>query len=219
MRSSRNHEQKSFSENPFFLFAALSLPAAEEISYCQMLLSEAEQKVQGFDRQRKLYLPERAKRLSIMAVKDGSELLRKNKLSEAMAEFNRAWRFAPANPYSYWMAAIVRSMEAMQATRDKVKKQCFEDSLKLFTKAATIIESSPNRELKENLALDRAETLIQYGIFLKKEHPEQTERFFRQAEAILESIVPGRDARGKALADRIGEMRSRMSAAREKSVK
>ena len=203
----------------FFLFAALSLPAAEEISYCQMLLSEAEQKVQGFDRQRKLYLPERAKRLSIMAVRDGSELLRKNKLSEAMAEFNRAWRFAPANPYSYWMAAIVRSMEAMQATRDEVKKQCFEDSLKLFTKAATIIESSPNRELKENLALDRAETLIQYGIFLKKEHPEQTERFFRQAEAILESIVPGRDASGKALADRIGEMRSRMSAAREKSVK
>ena len=200
-----------------FLFAALSLPAAEEISYCQMLLSEAEQKSQGFDRQRAMYLPERAKRLSIMAVRDGSELLRKNKLSEAMAEFNRAWRFAPANPYSYWMAAIVRSMEAMQATRDEVKKQCFEDSLKLFTKAATIIESLPTRDLKENLALDRAETLIQYGIFLKKEHPEQAEQLFRQAEELLKSIVPGENARGGQLSKRIRDMRSRMNAERKNS--
>ncbi|MBR3708281.1 MAG: hypothetical protein IKM17_04635, partial [Lentisphaeria bacterium] len=68
-----------------FLFAALSLPAAEEISYCQMLLSDAEQKVQGFDRQRKLYSPERARRMSNMAFRDGSELLRKGKLAEAMA--------------------------------------------------------------------------------------------------------------------------------------
>ena len=109
-----------------FLFAALSLPAAEEISYCQMLLSDAEQKVQGFDRQRKMYPPERAKRLSRMVVRDGSELLRKGRLAGAMAGFNRAWRFAPANPYSCWMAAIIRSMEAMQATRDEVKKQCFD---------------------------------------------------------------------------------------------
>ena len=79
-----------------FLFATLSLPAAEEISYCQMLLSDAEQKTQGFDRQRKWYSPERARRLSNMAFRDGSELLRKGKLAEAMAEFNRAWRFAPA---------------------------------------------------------------------------------------------------------------------------
>ena len=110
-----------------FLFAALSLSAAEEISYCQMLLSEAEQKVQGFDRQRKMYLPERAKRLSIMAVRDGSELLRKNKLSEAMAEFNRAWRFAPANPYPYWMAAIVRSMESARLKNPDLRKRCFGD--------------------------------------------------------------------------------------------
>ena len=132
-----------------FLFAALSLPAAEEISYCQMLLSDAEQKVQGFDRQRKMYPPERAKRLSSMAVRDGSELLRKNKLSEAMAEFNRAWRFAPANPYSYWMAAIVRSMEAMQAARHEVKRQCFEDSLKLWEKCLPLLRGSPQgRERK-----------------------------------------------------------------------
>ena len=114
------------------------------------------------------------------------------------------------------MAAILRSMEAMQTTRHEVKKQCFEDSLKLFTKAATIIESSPNRELKENLALDRTETLIQYGIFLKKEHPEQAEQLFRQAEELLKSIVPGENARGGQLSKRIRDMRSRMNAVREK---
>ena len=128
-----------------FLFAALSLSAAEEISYCQMLLSEAEQKVQGFDRQRKMYLPERAKRLSIMAVRDGSELLRKNKLSEAMAEFNRAWRFAPANPYSYWMAAIVRSMEAMQATRNEVKKTMFRGQSQTLGKMSSAASGIPKR--------------------------------------------------------------------------
>ena len=192
-----------------FLFAALSLPAAEEISYCQMLLSEAEQKVQGFDRQRKLYSPERARRLSNMAFRDGSELLRKGKLAEAMAEFNRAWRFAPANPYSYWMAAIVRSMEAMQATRNEVKKQCFEDSLKLWEKCLPLLRESP-KEVKENFALDKAATMIQYAVFLSGTDPQKAGQFFRQADVLLKPFQPGNDPRSRMCFERAQKMRSQI---------
>lgn len=192
-----------------FLFAALSLPAAEEISSCQMLLSEAEQKVQGFDRQRKMYPPERAKRLSIMAVRNGSELLRKNKLFEAMAEFNRAWRFAPANPYSYWMAAIVRSMEAMQTTRHEVKKQCFEDSLKLWEKCFPLLRESP-KEAKDNFALDKAETLIRYAFFLSGTDPQKAGELFRQADALLKPFQPGYDSRSRMCFERAQKIRSQI---------
>ncbi len=192
-----------------FLFAALSLTAAEEISFCQMLLSEAEQKVQGFDRQRKMYIPERAKRLSSMAVRDGSELLQKNKYSEAMAEFNRAWRFAPANPYSYWMAAIVRSMEAMQATRHEVKKQCFADSLKLWEKCLPLLRESP-KEVKENFALDKAATLIQYAVFLSGTDPQKAGQFFRQADVLLKPFQPGYDPRSRMCFERAQKMRSQI---------
>ena len=200
-----------------FLFAALSLPAAEEFSYCQMLLSEAEQKVQGFDRQRAMYPPDRAKRLAVMSLRQGSDFLRQEKLAKAMEELNRAWRFDPSNPYSYWFAGIVRGMEAARLTEPDLRKSGFDDSLKLLAKTAAIIETSPNRELKENLALDRAETLIQYGIFLKKEHPEQAEQLFQQAEAILESIIPGQDTRSGQVTERVRDMRVRMNAAREKA--
>jgi len=192
-----------------FLFAALSLPAAEEISYCQMLLSDAEQKVQGFDRQRKMYPPERAKRLSRMAVRDGSELLRKGRLAEAMAEFNRAWRFAPANPYSYWMAAIVRSMEAMQATRDEVKKQCFEDSLKLWEKCLPLLRGSP-RDVKENFALDKAETLIRYAVFLSGTDSQKAGQLFRQADVLLKPFQPGNDPRSRMCFERAQKIRSQI---------
>jgi len=201
--------RKLFPKILLFLFAALSLTAAEEISYCQLLLSEAEQKIQGFDRQRKMYPPERAKRLSIMAVRNGSELLRKNKLSEAMAEFNRAWRFAPANPYSYWIAAIVRSMEAMQATRHEVKRQCFEDSLKLWEKCLPLLRESP-KEVKVNFALDKAETLIRYAVFLSGTDPQKAGQLFRQADVLLKPFQPGNDPRNKMCYERARKMRSQI---------
>lgn len=193
----------------FLMFAALSLAAAEEISYCQMLLSEAEQQARGCDRQRRMYPPDRAKRLSIMAVRDGSELLQKGKLSEAMAEFNRAWRFAPANPYSYWMAAIIRSMEAMQATRREVKKQCFEDSLKLWEKCFPLLRESP-REVKENFALDKAATLIQYAVFLSGTDPQKAGELFRQADVLLKPFQPGNDPRSRMCYERVQKMRSQI---------
>lgn len=194
-----------------FLFAALSLTAAEEISYCQMLLSEAEQQARGVDRQRRMYPPDRAKRLSIMAVRDGSELLRKGRLSEAMAEFNRAWRFAPANPYSYYMAAIVRSMEAMQATRHEVKKQCFEDSLELWEKCLPLLGGSP-KEVKENYTLDKAETLIRYAVFLSGTDPRKAGELFRQADVLLKPFQPGNDPRSRMCFERAQKMRSQIPA-------
>ena len=201
-----------------FLFSVAALSAEERILPCQMLLSETEQRELGFARQRAMYVPSRAKRLAMLSLRDGSAFLQKEELAKAMEELNRAWRFDPSNPYSFWLAGIVRGMEAMRLTNSDLRKKCFDDSLKLFDKAASIIENSPNRELKENLALDRTETLIQYGGFLKQEHPEQAEKQFREAEAILKSIVPGRDARGGQVTKRIEDMRSRMNAARGKSV-
>ena len=215
----RSNSLKKWTAGSFFLLSLFFLPtlsAEERILSCQMLLSEAEQRELGFARQRAMYVPSRAKRLAMMSLRDGSAFLRKEELAKAMEELNRTWRFDPSNPYSFWLAGIVRSMEAARLTNSDLRKKCFDDSLKLFDKAASIIENSPNRELKENLALDRAETLIQYGGFLKQEHPEQTEKQFREAEAILESIVPGRDARGGQVTKRIRDMRSRMNAARRK---
>ena len=218
----RSNSFKKWAAGLLFLllfFAVSALSAEERILSCQMLLSEAEQKALGFDRQRAMYPPDRAKRLAVMSLRDGSDFLRKEELAKAMEELNRAWRFDPSNPYPWWLAGIVRGMEAARLTNPDLRKRCFDDSLKLFDHAADIIKSSPNRELKENLALDRAETLIRYGCFLKKKHPEQAEKLFRETETLLARIMPGRDARGGKLSNRIHEMRSRMNAAREKSVK
>ena len=221
MKSPRNgNPSKKWTMGLFLLlsfFAVSALSAKEQISPCQMLLSEAEQRAAGFDRQRAMYPPDRAKRLAMMSLRDGTAFMRKGELAKAMGELNRAWRFDPSNPYPYWLAGIVRGMEATRLTESDLQKSCFDDSLKLFAKAAAIIKTSPSCELKENLALDRAETLIQYGSFLTREHPEQAEQLFRQAEALLAGIVPGRDARGGHVTKRIGDMRARMNAAREKS--
>ena len=199
------------------LLSAAALSAEEKLLPCQMLLSEAEQRELGFARQRAMYVPSRAKRLAAISLREGADLMRKEELAKAMEELNRAWRFDPTHPYSYWLAGILRGMEAARLTDPDLQKKCFDDSLKLFDRAAAIIEPSPKRELKENLALDRAETLIRYGIFLKKENPAEAAERFRQAELILKNIVPGQDARGGALSERIREMRSRMNAAKENS--
>ena len=126
-----------------------------------------------------------------------------------MAEFNRAWRFAPANPYSYWMAAIVRSMEAMDATRPDIKKQCFEDSLKLWEKCHTLLRESP-KEVKENYDMDRAETMIQYGIFLSASEPRKAGHLFRQADALLKQFHPSNDPRGQKTFERAKKMRMKI---------
>ena len=52
------------------LFAISPLYAAEQPSVCQILFSEKEQKSMGFDRQRRMYPPDRGRKLSMMAVKN-----------------------------------------------------------------------------------------------------------------------------------------------------
>ena len=191
------------------LFAISSLYAAEQPSVCQILFSEREQKSMGFDRQRRMYPPDRARKLSMRAVKTGIEFLQQKRLHEAMAEFNRAWRFAPDNPYSYWMAAIVRSMEAIDATLPDTKKQCFEDSLKLWDKCHALLRESP-KEVKENYDLDLAETMIQYGIFLSESEPQKAGHLFRQADALLKQFHPSNDLRGQKTFERAREMRMKI---------
>ncbi|MCR5380416.1 MAG: hypothetical protein K6G44_05485 [Lentisphaeria bacterium] len=178
-----------------------------------MLLSEEEQKATGYDRQRKMYPLGSRQRLSAAALKDGSDFLKKKELAKAMEEFNRAWRFDPTTPYVYWMAAIVRSMEGKDLKDSVLRKKCFEDGLKLFEMASKLIPVS-EKHLKENLVLDKAETLIQYGLFLKKDNPEQAGKMFQQAEVLLKDFAPGEDERGKQIGERINDMRSRIKEAR-----
>ena len=130
-----------------------------------------------------------------------------------MEEFNRAWRFDPTTPYVYWMAAIVRSMEGKDLKDSVLRKKCFEDGLKLFEMASKLIPVS-EKQLKENLVLDKAETLIQYGLFLKKDNPEQAGKMFQQAEVLLKDFAPGEDERGKQVGERINDMRYRIKEAR-----
>ena len=196
-------------------FAVLSLAAAEQPLTCQMLLSEKEQKDIGLDRQRAMYPRDRAKRLAMMSLRDGMAFLDRKDLDKAMREFNRAWRFDPANPFPYWMAGIVRGIEAAQLTDPGLRKKCYDDSSSLFGKADVILRASSDGTLKENLAMDRAEALIQYGVFLKKDHPEQAEQRFREAETLLAGIVPKQDTRGKQVAERIRQMRGRIRTARQ----
>ena len=107
------------------------------------------------------------------------------------------------------MAAIVRSMEAMQATRHEVKKQCFEESLKLLEKCLPLLWKSP-REVKENFALDKAATMIQYAIFLSGTDPQRAGQFFRQADVLLKQFQPGNDHRSRMCFERAQKMRSQI---------
>ena len=195
------------------MFTVLSLIAQEKALFCPMLLSEEEQKATGYDRQRKMYPLGSRQRLSAAALKDGSDFLKKKELAKAMEEFNRAWRFDPTTPYVYWMAAIVRSMEGKDLKDSALRKKCFEDGLKLFEMSSKLIPVS-EKHLKENLVLDKAETLIQYGLFLKKDNPEQAGKMFQQAEVLLKDFAPGEDERGKQIGERINDMRSRIKEAR-----
>ena len=195
------------------MFTVLSLIAQEKALFCPMLLSEEEQKATGYDRQRKMYPLGSRQRLSAAALKDGSDFLKKKELAKAMEEFNRAWRFDPTTPYVYWMAAIVRSMEGKDLKDSVLRKKCFEDGLKLFEMASKLIPVS-EKQLKENLVLDKAETLIQYGLFLKKDNTEQAGKMFQQAEVLLKDFAPGEDERGKQIGERINDMRSRIKEAR-----
>lgn len=195
------------------LLAVLSVVAQEQASFCPMLLSEAEQKAMGYDQQRKMYSLGSRQRLSAAALKDGSDYLRKRDKAKAMEEFNRAWRFDPTTPYAYWLAAIVRSMEGQDFKDSALRKKCFEDGLKLFEMASKLVPAT-EKLLTENLILDKSETLIQYGLFLKKDNAEQAEKIFKQAEMLLKDFTPGEDERGKQVRERINDMHSRIKKAR-----
>ena len=122
----RSNSLKKWTAGSFFLLSLFFLPtlsAEERILSCQMLLSEAEQRELGFARQRAMYVPSRAKRLAMMSLRDGSAFLRKEELAKAMEELNRTWRFDPSNPYSFWLAGIVRSMEAARLTNSDLRKK------------------------------------------------------------------------------------------------
>ena len=100
-------------------------------------------------------------------------------------------------------------MEAMQETRHEVKKQCFEDSLKLWEKCLPLLRKSP-REVKENFALDKAETLIRYAVFLSGTDPQKAGELFRQADVLLKLFQPGNDPRSRMCFERAQKMRSQI---------
>ena len=134
-----------------FFICGTSL-ASDENQEIQMLLSAERQKELGFDRQRKMYPLDRAKRLSRDAVNDGWRLMRENKLDLAMAEFNRAWRFDP-NQYGAWYGAGIIRWKQVQAAKksEDVAAYC-KDVIALFGKALELAPAERKIYLQSDLA-------------------------------------------------------------------
>ena len=151
------------------------------ITECQLLFSEEVVARKGIARQRLMYPSSSRKRLSNSAVRDGFQAATRN---EAMREFNRAWRFNPENPMAFWGAGIVRGCEALKSTDRDMSKQCWQDSVKLFEKASSLLKTLPPVWQCE-FQIDLAVTYGGYGQFLQKESMEQAKVYFEKAEAIL----------------------------------
>ena len=79
-------------------------PVEAHLTECQLLWSDEEAAAQGVSRQRNMYGAS-GRRLSEKAAYEGFNAPTRE---EGMREFNRAWRFNPANAMAYWGAGIVR---------------------------------------------------------------------------------------------------------------
>lgn len=199
------------------LVAIAALTAHGGLLKCQMLMSPEEQTRMGYDRQRRMYPPERAKRLAAQAAAQGMKLMERRDLAGAMAEFNRAWRFCPDDPYCYWMGGIVRGIEALNATDPALRSRAFQESLRLFDEARKRLDGG--RIELENLALDRAETLICYGEFLQSGRSPEAARYLDEAESILTPFARYRkldDRRSRQITSRADDQLKRLRRARER---
>lgn len=143
------------------------LPAllrAVEVPEAQMLLSPEQQQEMGFEQQRKMYPKDAAERISMRACLDGYRLLfKEKKTAEAMAEFNRAWRFEPNQYGAWWGAGIILGIRASGKELSSEKRlRYLQGSVTLMKKA---VELAPTEE-KVNAQCDYVQSCNRYGAYL-----------------------------------------------------
>lgn len=148
-----------------FLMSVLagSLPAGE-IPEAEMLFTPEQQREAGIERQRKMYPADVSERVGMRACLDGFRLLFKEKKpDEAMAEFNRAWRFSPNQHGAWWGAGIILGHQASEKGLPSEKRiRYLQDSMKLLEKA---VELAPDEE-KVNAQCDYVQSCNRYGGYL-----------------------------------------------------
>ncbi len=158
-------------------------PAGDiQITECQLLMTNEEASLLGYDKQREKYPPDARRRISMKAAREGFEAKTR---AEGMAAFNQAWRFDPENPMAYWGAAIARGCEAMRYNNDHaIAQKCWEDCLALFEKGSAFLDQEPPVR-KVELQLDQASAHARYGMFLMADSKEQAMAQLEKAEALL----------------------------------
>gem|GEM_PF-2887528 len=143
------------------------LPAyltAGDVPEAEMLFSPEQQREAGIERQRKMYPADVSERVGMRACLDGFRLLFKEKKpDEAMAEFNRAWRFSPDQHGAWWGAGIILGNQASAKGLSPEKRlRCLQDSMKLLEKAVAL---APDDE-KVNAHCDYVQSCNRYGGYL-----------------------------------------------------
>jgi len=154
------------------------------VTECQLLLSDAEAAEQGFVRQRRMYPASSRQRLSEQAVREGFNAATQK---EAMACFNRAWRFNPENPMAYWGAGIVRGGEAMRYGEKNnldIARKCWDDCLKLFEMGAQLLNHVSSVR-KVEFQMDQAQSYISYADTMKDHLDDHGKALLEKAEAIV----------------------------------
>ena len=66
------------------------------------------------------------------------------------------------------------------------------------------------RDVKENFALDKAETLIRYAVFLSGTDSQKAGQLFRTADVLLKPFQQGNDPRSRMCFERAQKMRSQI---------
>ena len=186
---------KSEGEKP----AAEAAQAGEtQLTECQLLMTNEEATLLGYDKQREKYPPDVRRRISMQAAQEG---LNATTRSESMKAFNKAWRFDPENSLAYWGAAITRGCEAMKYNNDRtVAQKCWEDCLALFEKGSAFLDKEPPVR-KVEFQLDQASAHARYGMFRMEDSKEQAMEQLEKAEALLrpyhgiDSLTPVENAR------------------------
>lgn len=143
---------------------------------------------------RMIYPADSKKRIAAKAVRDGFALLGKKQLPEAMAEFNRAWRFAPDHYASWWGAGIVRGIQAEPESDQARRCQYIADSVKLLEKA---VELAPVQE-KINAKCDLVQSYSLCGKqFQSVGKSAEADSYLAKGKALTDELLKSAPASGR----------------------
>ena len=162
------------------------------VEECQMLLPEAEQQETLGVRH---YPQASRRRISAQAVRDGFAALDRKDRDAAMREFNRAWRFLPQSPDSYWGAAIVCGMYSLEGKDPAEKAKMIAASLTLMKKAERYLPADPS--IRADWQMDYAVSLHIAGEIAFDSDKAAAKKYFGEAEKLWLSLLPGRDLQNR----------------------